>query len=169
MICPYCHAENIEGSDTCVECGQALYGLDLPDAEQGSQAPEFIRQPLAALPKREIVGVGRSDPVGLAIREMKRRNTNFVLVMDGERMAGIITDRDILEKVAGPNEDLNAVTCAQVMTPDPQALHDDDTVAAAIYLMAAGGFRHVPIVDDGRPLGVLVVDDLFRYISPQLV
>jgi len=169
MICPYCHAENIEGSDTCVECGQALYGLDLPGAPQGSQSPDFIHHPIGTLTKHEIVAVGPSDPVGLAIREMKRRNTNFVLVMDGGRMAGIITDRDILEKVAGPNEDLNAVTCAQVMTPDPQALHDDDTVAAAIYLMAAGGFRHVPIVEGGRPLGVLLVDDVFRHISPQLV
>jgi CBS domain-containing protein len=170
MICPSCHWDNIEGSDECVHCGASLSGLDLPNASQGSQAPAFVQLPVASLPKRRAVKVGLSDPVGLAVRHMQREDVNCILVMDGERIAGILTGWDILQKVAGPTEDLNAVTCGQVMTPSPMVLRDEDTIAVALNVMAAFGLRHVPIVkDDGQPTGVIIVNDVFRHISPHLV
>ncbi len=169
MICPYCSAENIEGSDVCVNCGQPLYGLDLPGAPQGSQSPDFIHQPLSLLSKREAVTVGADDPVALAVRLMQTRESSCVLVMDGERIDGIITGWDILHKVAGPGEDLNAVSCAQIMTPDPITLQDDDSIALALNMMASGGFRHIPILSDNQPTGIIDVNDVFRQITPHLV
>jgi CBS domain-containing protein len=50
------------------------------------------------------------------------------------------------------------------MTSDPVVLRPDDTVAVAINKMAVGGFRHIPIVDDGRPIGVVAARDVFRHI-----
>jgi signal-transduction protein with cAMP-binding, CBS, and nucleotidyltransferase domain len=169
MICPSCHFENIEGSDECSNCGAPLYGLDLPGAPQGKQAPDFIHQPLSNLPIRAAAHVGPMDPVTLAVRQMQRGETNCVLVIEGGVVKGIITGWDLVQKVAGALEDLNAVTCAQVMTPDPQLLHLEDTVALALNMMAAGGFRHVPIVRDDQPIGYVAASDLFRHISPQLV
>jgi CBS domain-containing protein len=167
MICPSCHYENIEGSDECVNCGAALYGLDLPGAPQGSQAPDFIHQPLSRIPLREAPTVGPHDPVALAIRRMRNDEGNCVLVMDGDRMAGIITGWDIVQKVAG--HDFAAITCSQVMTRNPQYLHEEDSVGVAINMMASGGFRHVPILRGDSPAGVIVAADVFRHISPQLV
>ena len=169
MICPSCRAENIEGADACTNCGQALYGLDLPGASQGSQAPEFIEQPLAALPKRAAPTVGLSDPVALAVRHMQSQETGCVLVMDGDRLAGIITGWDILHKVAGQTDDLNAVTCGQIMSADPTCLHDEDSIALALNAMASGHSRHVPVLRDDRPTGVIDVIDVFRHLSPHLV
>jgi CBS domain-containing protein len=169
MICPSCHYDNIEGSDECVNCGAALYGLDLPGAPQGSQSPDFIHHPLASLPIRQAPTVGPSDPVSLAIRQMRNADANCVLVLDGARLAGIITGWDIVQKVAGAAEDLTAVTCGQVMTAGPLFLHEEDSIAVAINLMAAGGFRHVPILKGDEPAGVIVASDVFRHISPQLV
>jgi CBS domain-containing protein len=169
MICPACHTANIEGADVCSNCGQALYGLDLPDAPQGSQSPDFIQQSLASLPKREPAKVGISDPVYLAVRMMQTQETGCVLVMDGQRLAGIITGWDILNKVADPTKDLNAVTCGQVMTADPASLHDEDSVALTLNLMASGGFRHIPILRAGQPAGVIDVIAIFRHLSPHLV
>jgi CBS domain-containing protein len=100
---------------------------------------------------------------------MQNQNTGCVLVMDGEELAGIITGWDILYKVAGPTEDLNAVTCSQIMTENPVCLHDDDSVALALNVMANGGFRHVPILQNERPAGFVDIGDLFRYLSPHLV
>ena len=165
MICPSCHHDNIEGSDECVNCGAALYGL----AQPGRQAPDFIHQPLSNLPIREAPSVGPSDPVSLAIRQMRRADANCVLVMDGKSIAGIITGWDIVQKVAGQTEDLSAITCAQVMTAHPLFLHDEDSIGVAINMMASGGFRHVPILRGEEPLGVIVANDIFRHISPQLV
>jgi CBS domain-containing protein len=169
MICPACHSENIEGADECVNCGLALYGLDLPGALMGSQAPAFLLLPIASLPKRKVANVTAHDPVSLAVRHMKRTDSNCVLVMDGEALRGIITDRDIVQKVAAPYKDLNAITCGQIMTSRPQVLHDEDRLAEALNMMASGGFRHIPIIDGGTPTGVLFVNDVFRHISPQLV
>jgi CBS domain-containing protein len=168
MICPSCHAENIEGVDECANCGQPLYGLDLPGAKGGT-APEFVNDPLGTLPKHEAPRVGVSDPVGLAVRHMQQRDTYCVLVMDGERLAGIITGWDILQKVAGPREDLNAVTCGQVMTPEPATLLEEDTIALALNRMASGDFHHVPILREKQPPSVIDHNDVFRHISPHLV
>ena len=170
MICPHCHAENIEGVDECVECGHALAGLDLPGELKGGQAPAFVHEPISRLPKREPVYAGSLDPVALAVRLMQTRSTGCILVRDdGGAPAGIITGWDILQKVAGAHDDLNAITCAQIMTRNPICVRDDDTVAVALNLMASGGFRHLPVLREGQIAGVIDVGDVFRDISPNLV
>jgi CBS domain-containing protein len=165
MKCPSCSHDNIQGTEECTNCGASLYGLDLP----GSEAPDFINDPLTTIAIRPAIKLGPADPVSLAIREMKRADTNAVLIMDGGKLTGIITGWDIVQKVAGATEDHNAVTCGEIMTPDPLVLHREDTVAMALNLMAARGMRHLPIVNGEGPEGVIVASDLFRHISPQLV
>jgi CBS domain-containing protein len=121
------------------------------------------------MPKRRVHAVGIDDPVALAVRTMQREDVNCVLVKDGEEVVGILTGWDILQKVAGPNEDLVAATCGRMMTPDPYVLHNEDTVALALNAMAVGGFRHLPIQEEGEPKAVITAGDLFRFISPHLV
>jgi len=170
MICPQCQAENIEGVDECVECGHALAGLDLPGDKGGNRAPEFVFELISRLPKREPVYIGIADPVGLAVRLMQTRSTGCILVRgsDGDT-AGIITGWDILQKVAGPREDLNAVTCGQIMTPNPMCAREEETVAVALNMMHSGGFRHLPVLRDNQIAGVIDAGDLFRDLSPNLV
>ena len=169
MKCPSCHTENIEGADECTNCGQSLYGLDLPEAGHKTSSPAFISEALARLPKREAATIGITDPVALAVRRMQTGGTAAVLVMDGDRLAGIITSWDILQKVAGQKVDLNAVSCAQIMTLDPIVFHDEDSIVLAINKMSSGDFRHIPIVRDDRPVNVIDVNDVFRFITPYLV
>jgi CBS domain-containing protein len=168
MICPFCGTENIEGAEECVNCGQSLYGLDTPEGGLKDRSPAFIQQPISRLPQRPPAFVKTSDPVGLAIRRMQLSNTGSILVMDGEELAGILTDSDILHKVAG-RTDMNSLTCSQIMTPDPITVDSDDRIAVAVNVMAAGGFRHIPVVEDGKPVAVIGVHDVFMYISPNLV
>jgi CBS domain-containing protein len=89
--------------------------------------------------------------------------------MDGEHLTGIITGTDILNKVAGPRVDLNAVTCSQIMTADPVVFHLDDSIALALNKMSHGDFRHIPIVRNDHPVTLIDVNDVFRYITPHLV
>src|SRR6266540_5510792 len=168
MICPFCRAENIEGADQCVNCGQDLAGLDLPGVK-GSIAPDFVQEIIAKLPKHDAPQVPASYPASMAVHLMQLSGTSCVLVTRDGELVGIITGADILHKVAGPNEDLNAVTCEQIMTPDPFCLHDDDSIAVALNGMASGGFRHIPIMRVDKPTSVIDVNDVFRFISPQLV
>lgn len=166
MICPACKTENIEGSDECSNCGESLYGLDM---EMKSQGPDFIHQPISGLPRRPPATVGPNDPVSLAVRTMQLRGTKSVLVMDGDDLLGIVTGSDLLHKVAGPREDLTAVTCSTIMTADPMCLEEDDSIALAINIMASGDFRHLPIMKDGKVVTVIGVNDVFMYISPNMV
>jgi len=161
MICPECNTDNIQGVDQCRNCGH-----DLAAGEK--RGPDFISERLAEIPVQSPVRVTITDPVGLAVRFMQNAGTDCVLVMAGNQLAGIITPWDILHKVAGPSEDLNAVTCGQIMTADPVFLRDDDDIAVAINKMSIGGFRHIPLLQGGTPTAVVSIHDLFKHIAPHL-
>ena len=169
MICPNCKAENIEGADECSNCGTALYGLDTQDAENRDNLPAFIKQKIEVLPKRPLVSVKATDPVAYAVRLMQNGDVGSVVVLDEDSFVGIITTWDILHRVAGPNEDLSAVSCREVMTSDPICLRDDDSLALALNVMSSGGFRHVPILKDDKPYAVIGVGDVFAHISSNLI
>jgi CBS domain-containing protein len=169
MICPECRHDNIEGIDFCANCGADLYGLDQSDAPGADHGIEFVHQKLSEVPARGPVKVGVHDPVALAVRMMQHTDTNCVLVMDGSHLAGIITPWDILHKVAGQSDDLNAVTCGQVMTHDPVFLRDSDDIAVAINKMSIGGFRHIPLLQGDTPIAVLSIGDVFKHIAHHLI
>jgi CBS domain-containing protein len=168
MICPECRHDNIEGADYCANCGHDLYGLDQPDAPGALRGLEFIREPLSRVPSKAPVKVAVSDPVALAVRMMQHTDTSCVLVMDGGKLAGIITPWDILHKVAGFRDDLNAVSCGQVMTADPVFLRDDEDIAVALNKMSIGGSRHIPLLQGGQPVAVVSIGDVFQHIAHHL-
>ena len=147
MICPVCGFENLQGEDNCENCGADLRTADLP--LPGSRFERaLLNHPLGSLSPPGVRAVGPED---LAAD-----------VVGGMRATGIFTERDALRKLAG--SDLDGVSVAEVMTADPVVLRKDDSVAVAIHKMAVGGFRHIPLVDGGAPVGMVTAHDLFRYI-----
>jgi CBS domain-containing protein len=86
-----------------------------------------------------------------------------VLVLDDEWLAGIFTERDLLLRCA--DKDLDRLKLSEVMTREPQALREDDTLACALNLMSVGGYRHVPILRDGHLIGFLSVRGILRYLA----
>jgi CBS domain-containing protein len=98
-----------------------------------------------------------------AIRVMREHRIGCVLVVEEERLVGIITERDLLLKVE--DADLGRPIQA-LMTPDPEVLTLDDPIVYALNKMSVGGFRHVPLVDDARrPVGIVSVKDIIDYIA----
>ena len=69
-------------------------------------------------------------------------------------------------KAAGKR--LDALKVGDLMTPDPVVLRHDDPIAIAIHKMAVGGFRHIPILDGGRPTGVVTARDVFHHLAEGL-
>jgi CBS domain-containing protein len=87
------------------------------------------------------------------------------VVRDGV-LSGILTERDIVARVAGPRRDPKTLKVEEVMTPDPEYLLSDDTVAFALNRMHVGGFRHVPLIDkQGKPTGVISVKDIVSHLA----
>jgi CBS domain-containing protein len=90
---------------------------------------------------------------------MKQRNVGSVLVLDDGRLAGIFTERDALFRVLAAARDPATTTLGEVMTPQPQTMHPDEPFVRALRVMHEGKFRHLPVVEFGRPLGVVSVRD----------
>jgi len=165
VICPVCRFGNFPGDDICANCGADLWNADVPQPattfrgkllgmhldELGAPAPELIEM---------------SAPVDAAIARMQAEGIDCLLVTDHGELVGIFTDRDAILKVAG--QPSAGKTIGEVMTHDPVILRSGDPVAVAINKMAVGGFRHIPIVEDGRPAGVVTARDVFRHLAHSL-
>jgi CBS domain-containing protein len=165
MRCPTCGFDNLLGSDICDNCGSDLAGHDTPQSAttfRGRLLGERLDRLEMAPP--EIVDV--SVDVDEAIRRMHDKGIDCVLVVEGGRLVGIFTDRDAVLKVAGTKSGGRPISA--LMTHDPVVLRHNETIAVALNKMAVGGFRHIPIVEDGRPTGVVSARDVFHHLAESL-
>jgi CBS domain-containing protein len=165
MRCPTCGFENLLGSDVCDNCGSDLAGRDVPEPATSFRG-QLLGEHLDALGVAAPEIVDAATDVDDAIRRMHDKGIDCVLVVEGGRLVGIFTDRDAVLKVAGTKPEDHRI--GALMTHDPVVLRHDETIAVAINKMAVGGFRHIPIVDDGRPTGVVSARDVFRHLAQSL-
>ncbi len=166
MVCPICGHENLQGDDLCANCGADLRTSDIPQATTPFERL-LVNVRLRDLETRPPFTVLADDSVATVLRQMRDAETADVLVLADGNLVGIFTERDAALKLIGSNIapiDLVATPISDVMTHDPVVLRADDSVAVAIQKMAIGGFRHIPLVDDGRPIGVVSAADVFRHI-----
>jgi CBS domain-containing protein len=101
-----------------------------------------------------------------AIECLQKHHIGCVLVeaTDGT-LAGIFTERDLLNRVAGKRLDWSTAPVAEYMTRDPESLRPEDRIVWALNLMHVGGYRHVPLVDaTNHPVGVVSVKDIVEFI-----
>jgi CBS domain-containing protein len=165
MLCPVCRFENFEGEDTCGNCGADLRASDIPQPATEYRGPS-LGVPLETLTIAPPATISPDVPVAQAIQRMHAEGLDALLVCDNDRLLGIFTDRDAVVKAAG--KQLSAFDVRDFMTPDPVVLRHDETLAVAINKMAVGGFRHIPIVEDGTPTGVVSAKDVFRHLAESL-
>lgn len=94
-----------------------------------------------------------------AARMMADQRVSAVLVLDGNRLTGIFTERDAVFRVIAPGRDARSTTLADVMTPDPLTIGPDKTFGQALALMHERSIRHMPVVEGGRVVGVVTARD----------
>lgn len=164
MLCPACGNDNLVGADVCDNCGSELTGgVPQPAVTfQGQLLGIRLRDLAIAEPHMVDINADASEAIG----RMQREEADCVLVMDGERLVGVFTDRDAVLKIAGRPS--GPVPIRDVMTRDPVVVRDDDSVAIAIHKMAVGGFRHVPIIREGKPTGVISAKVIFQHLAERL-
>ncbi len=97
--------------------------------------------------------------VAAAAQLMKQNRIGALLVVDGGRLAGIFTERDALFRVVAEGRDPSATRISEVMTRNPRTIEPDRPFGHALHLMYEGGFRHVPVVEDTRPIGMVSTRD----------
>ena len=113
---------------------------------------------------QEPVTAPASTTVSEAARLMKERNVGALMVLEGEKLAGVFTDRDGLFRVLA--EGLGGDTpLSAVMTVNPRTIDPESRFTDALQMMHDGRYRHLPVVEDGRVIGIVSVRDA---LGPEL-
>jgi CBS domain-containing protein len=90
-----------------------------------------------------------------ASRLMKQNRIGALMVCNKNRLVGMFTERDALFRVMAEARDPQTTSLAEVMTPHPQTVEPDKPLGHALHMMYEGGFRHVPVVENGTPVGLV--------------
>jgi CBS domain-containing protein len=109
---------------------------------------------------RALLSIGANATLGDAASKMAERGVGAVVVLEGERIVAILTERDVMKAVAAGQDGSASVT--DWMTRHPDTIEPDDTTDHAASLMIHGGFRHLPVVEGGKVVGIVSIRDLMR-------
>src|SRR5438552_2461151 len=155
MICPTCGWDNLPGSEECQNCQQDLTPLDRPVAQNRVER-SLMEDPVSVLQPGAAVTVPLTATVGQAVEVMLTRYLGAMLVVDADdKLQGIFSERDLLKKVAGLHDDYAGLPIDRFMTTNPETVTPADTLNFALHKMDIGGYRHLPVLTEGRPTGVI--------------
>ena len=115
----------------------------------------------------EVISVLGTATVAEALAILREQHIGCVLVTDSAgKLSGIFTERDAVARVAAEELDAAAVAVSDVMTPDPESVKRDHSLAHAIHLMVVSDLRYLPLIDDDEaPIGVISSRDLIDYVA----
>ena len=168
MNCPSCGHENIDGSDRCENCLAPFRDLDIPSADAAEGlARSVMEDNLSQLDREDTLSVSPDMPAAEVARRMKAANLGCALVLDGTKLVGIFTEHDVLLRMTGADKDLAAVTVKELMSPNPETLHERDSVAAALNKMSLGRYRHIPFMKSDGSHAVASIKSVLKYIAQE--
>jgi CBS domain-containing protein len=119
-----------------------------------------------------VIAVHSDDMVISALERMRDNRVRAVLVIDDDRLIGIVSQGDCAIKVLLPGLDATSTVVRDVMTADPVTVKPEDPLEACMGLIATRGFRHLPVVAGGKVVGVVsigdIVKDTVRHMGQQI-
>ncbi|EKQ63376.1 histidine kinase [Xanthomonas axonopodis pv. melhusii] len=111
-----------------------------------------------------VAAVAADAAVIEAIRLMAEKAIGAVLVMEGPRLVGIVSERDYARKVVLRDRSSSTTSVAQIMSAEVVTVSPSETVERCMQLMTDGRFRHLPVVENGRVQGVISIGDLVKAV-----
>ena len=112
--------------------------------------------------KGALIQVRSGDMVVDALRQMRDHRVRPVLVIDDGVLVGIVTQGDCAIKLLLPGLDAKQTPVGQVMTPNPVTVKLDDPLDGCMAMMSERGFRHLPVMDAGKVVGVISIGDVVK-------
>lgn len=169
MKCPNCGYENLPGADQCEQCLSSLTRDDVPQAVSAVER-SLMEDPVACLQPIRPLTVDTHTTLAAALALMRNHHIGCVLVTDkGASLVGILTERDLLQKVALEMPSLEHSTVEDFMSAAPETSKPDHPLGYAIQRMIVSDLRYLPLVDDtGRPNGIVSSRDVIAYIAKNL-
>jgi CBS domain-containing protein len=123
-------------------------------------------RPIASIiENQQIVTASENTTVSEAATLMKQSKVGAIMVVEEGRLMGVFTERDALFRVLAEGRDAQTTRLAAVMTANPQTIGADKPFGHALHMMFEGGFRHVPVVEDEKPVGMVSSRDA---LGPEL-
>lgn len=117
---------------------------------------------IADIMTRGLLDVAPDASLAEVAAKMNERRVGAVVVLEGDTLVGILTERDILSAVGEGRVEGSRV--ADCMTPHPETIDPSESTDTAATLMIHGGFRHLPVVEDGAVVGIVSIRDLMRVV-----
>ena len=115
-----------------------------------------------------LIHVRSGDMVVEALQKMRDKRVRSVLVIDDDVLVGIVTQGDCAIKVLLPGLDAKQTPVRQVMTGNPVTIKPDDPLDGCMAMMAQRSFRHLPVLDAGKVVGVISIGDVVKNIIRDL-
>src|SRR5437868_1284187 len=129
-------------------------------AEPGGDAMKMKIVP-DVIGKQNLILVSPETTVRDAAKLMATHKIGAIMVGEGTTLTGIFTERDLAFRVIAVGRDPDKVKLAEVMTPKPDTLQSDATAHAALERMSQRGYRHLPVVDHGKLVGMVSIRDIY--------
>ena len=162
-ICPSCGAKNLEGADECANCGADLSKVDLQ--QPTSQIEQTVMQlPLTSVGMTSVHAVPPDTTLEAVIQTLVRQKIDLVEVVENGRLIGVMSVRDVVTRVGPDYRQKLGRPVREFMTANPETLPPDAPVTFAINKMDVGGYRHIPVVQGERMLGVISARDVIRHL-----
>jgi signal-transduction protein with cAMP-binding, CBS, and nucleotidyltransferase domain len=144
-------------------CSRTLYGV-----EDGAVLRSFLVGGASMTKLRDIMvpgfvnAVQRGATIADAVRTMTERNVGIVAVLDGDRLVGLVSERDVVRRVVAVGRDPATTLVDEVMTREIVFAGPNEEFQEAVQLMDAANIRHLPVVENGALLSMISVRDLLR-------
>lgn len=115
----------------------------------------FNQRIRSVMEPHKLLTVPPETTVCRAAELMAKKNVGAVMVVEDGRLIGIFTERDAVFRVIARGRDVKTTLLSEVMTTAPQTIEPDRTFGCALLLMHDNGFRHVPVIENGKPIGIV--------------
>ena len=115
----------------------------------------FSQRIRSVMNRKKILTAPTETTISKAAKLMADKNVGAVMVVENERLVGIFTERDAVFRVIARGRDAQTTRLADVMTTGPQTVDPDKSFGYALLMMHENGFRHVPVIENGKPIGIV--------------
>jgi CBS domain-containing protein len=113
---------------------------------------------------REIYSISPDSPVLAALTLMAERSVGALLVIDGDRLVGIVSEREYARDIALKGRSSASTAVNEIMTREMTVVGPDESVDQCMRLCTNRRVRHLPVVEDGKTIGVLSIGDLVKAV-----
>lgn len=138
---------------------------DWLDGHLGGRRAPWFDVPVGQLERPPLLSIGPGTSVKAAVDMMNGQQRGAVLVVHGEQLVGIFTERDVLRRVVPRGLALDKTPVSEVMTSSPDVLSEEATLAQALRTMARSRYRHLPVIDErGRPVAIVSMRRIIQYV-----